>query len=520
LGQLVGSGALDRETAESELTRAALHAGLDRLEVQRTIKSGLGAGETKPREVPERNTPSRPLRLAAADNAPWPKPATLPALTPEVPELLDTLLPEPLRPWLADVAERIQIPLEFVAAPAIVALASLVGRRVGIFPKHKDDWFVVPNLWGIVIARPGFLKTPAIAQALAPLKRLAALASDEFRDGEIDAEAHRDILEMQITALKAKGSSAAKGGKQTELVGIQSDMADLKGRLAASETYERRYIVNDGTVEKIGELLNQNPRGLLLNRDELSGWLRTMDKTGREGDREFYLEAWNGDGNYTYDRIGRGTLHIPALTLSVIGTIQPGKLWAYVSGAIHGDRADDGLLQRFQIAVWPDVKVEWRNVDRLPDSAAKNTAFEVFQRLDQLDPAGLDMGASHDDIPALHFAPEAQDLFDTWRPDLEARLRTPEMGSCPAFESHLSKYRSLMPSLALIFHLTEFVSFVSAPAVSLESATRAAAWCEFLEAHARKIYAAEMNADVSAAHALADKIKSGAVEDGGNVRDL
>ncbi len=97
------------------------------------------------------------------------------------------------------------------------------------------------------------------------------------------------------------------------------------------------------------------------------------------------------------------------------------------------------------------------------------------------------------------------------------------MASCPAFESHLAKYRSLMPSLALIFHLAEIVasvSSVSASAVGLESARRAARWCEFLEAHARKIYAAEMNAEISAAHALADKIKAGAVEDGSSVRDL
>ena len=209
-----------------------------------------------------------------------------------------------------------------------------------------------------------------------------------------------------------------------------------------------------------------------------------------------------------------------ALALSIVGTIQPGKLWGYISGAIQGERADDGLLQRFQMAVWPDASAEWRNVDRWPDGAAREVAFDAFKRLDGLDPTSLGVEASHDGIPTLRFAPDAQELFDAWRADLEARLRTPEMESCPAFESHLSKYRSLMPSLALTFHFTEFVSFGSAPAVGLESAKRAAAWCEFLEAHARKIYAAEMNADVSAAHALADKIKAGAVEDGGNARDL
>ncbi len=67
--------------------------------------------------------------------------------------------------------------------------------------------------------------------------------------------------------------------------------------------------MHDTTVEKLGELLNQNPRGLLLMRDELSGLLRTLDKPGREGDREFFLEGWNGTGSYTYDRISRGTTH-------------------------------------------------------------------------------------------------------------------------------------------------------------------------------------------------------------------
>ncbi len=325
---------------------------------------------------------------------------------------------------------------------------------------------------------------------------------------------------MRLSALREEGKAAFKKRQGLKIAEVRSQMTELKRQFEEAKTYERRYIVNDATVEKIGELLNQNPRGLLLVRDELSGLLRSLDKQGREGDREFYLESWNGDGGYTYDRIGRGTIHIPALTLSIVGTIQPGKLSSYVSGALHGEGGDDGLLQRYQLAVWPDGTVEWRDVDRKPDGTARDAAFDVFQRIDSLDPASLSVEANHDGIPALRFAPDAQELFDAWRADLEARLRTPEMEACPAFESHLSKYRSLMPSLALIFHLTETVSSVSSSAVGFGSVKAAAAWCQFLEAHARKIYAAEMNADVSAAHALAAKIEAGAVEDGGSVRDL
>jgi putative DNA primase/helicase len=473
-----------------------------------------------PNDAEDQTFETRVEKVKKIISEPWPEPRALPALAPEVPELPESLLPETLRPWLCDIADRIQIPLDFVAAPAIVGLASLVGRSVGIYPKCKDDWFVIPNLWGAIIARPGLLKTPAMAQALAPLKRLAAEASETFKDGAANTEASKDILDMKLAALKDQGRAAAKKSEDAKLASIQADMAELRGQLEEADSHERRYIVNDGTVEKIGELLNQNPRGLLMSRDELSGMLRTLDKPGREGDREFYLEAWNGDAGFTYDRIGRGTLHIPALTLSIFGTIQPGKLLAYISGAIQGERADDGLLQRFQVVVWPDCKGEWRNVDRWPDGAARDAAFDVFQRLDQLDAASLNTEANHDGIPALRFAPDAQELFVAWRADLEARLRTPEMEKTPAFESHLAKYRSLMPSLALIDHLTTFVSSVSAPAVGLESAKRAAAWCEFLEAHARKLYAAEMNAEVTASHALAEKIKAGAIADGDSIRDL
>ncbi len=57
-------------------------------------------------------------------------------------------------------------------------------------------------------------------------------------------------------------------------------------------------------------------------------------------------------------------------------------------------------------------------------------------------------------------------------------------------------------------------------AVSLEAASIAADWCGYLEAHARKIYAPELNPDLAAAHRLAAKIRSGDIEDGHKVRDI
>ncbi len=95
-----------------------------------------------------------------------------------------------------------------------------------------------------------------------------------------------------------------------------------------------RFIVNDMTVEKLGELLKENPRGLLMVRDELAGFLANLERKEYQTDRAFYLTAFNGDDQFTYDRIERGTIFIPHVTLSMIGGIQPSRIIPILQ-AIH-----------------------------------------------------------------------------------------------------------------------------------------------------------------------------------------
>jgi putative DNA primase/helicase len=404
---------------------------------------------------------------------PWKDLKPLPPALPEAPTMPDSLIPPVLAPWLCDICERTQIPLDFVAAPAIAALSSVIGRTVGIYPKQHDDWLCVPNLWGAVIGRPGVLKSPALAEALKPLRRLAFQAEEAHKTASRAADAAAVVVQAQIDAAKSDARSAAKKGDQAKLTMAEGDLAQLAEKLDGLTIHEKRYIVNDGTVEKLGELLNQNPRGLLLFRDELVGFLRGLDKQGHENDRAFYLESWAGAGAFTYDRIGRGTLHIPALTLSVVGGMTPGKLQSYINGALSGGIDDDGLLQRFQLTMWPESQEEFENVDRYPDTAAKNAAFEVYRLLDGLPPEGLGAEMAEGEIPGLRFAPDAQELFNEFRGGLEKRIRGGD-GTTPAFESHLSKYRSLMPSLALIFHLVDVVGGQEQGPVGLQSARLAA----------------------------------------------
>src|SRR5262249_37729874 len=153
----------------------------------------------------------------------------------------------------------------------------------------------------------------------------------------------------------------------------------------------------------------------------------------------------------------RGELHIPALCLSLLGGIQRGPLMAYVVAASGDGQGNDGLMQRFQLIVCPDPPTRWHNVDRAPDNDAKATAYSLYRRLAELAPERYGAQCeSDDDIPALRFDDAAQEVFDAWRDELENRLLSDDLPA--ALDAHLGKFRSLMPSLALIFHLAECVT--------------------------------------------------------------
>ena len=275
-----------------------------------------------------------PIDEGAGDGE-WLPMCPLPAPAPSVPTLLKWIVPEPLRPWLVDVAERTCIPLEFVTCPAMVGLSNVIGRSVGIRPGRYDDWLVVPNLWGGIVARPGAMKSYAVAQALEPLKWLAVTATEQFeQDANMNA-ARRDRIEAETAGIKEEMKKAAKKGLNDDADGLEINMAAKKQELQQAAVTERRYMTQDATIEKLGELLRENPRGLLVYRDKLAGWLRTLDKPGREGDREFYLEGWNGTGDYTFDRIGRGTVHIDAVTVAICGGIHTHR-WQSVAAPWPG----------------------------------------------------------------------------------------------------------------------------------------------------------------------------------------
>lgn len=456
------------------------------------------------------------IQVQLGSEVEWPEPEEISRPLAPVPRFHPKLLPKLLRRRIYDVAHRIQCPVDFVAAPLLVALGSVIGSRCAVRPKQYDNWTEYPNIWGAVISPPGALKTPAVNDGLRFFHTLERRAKDEHDVAIIQHVADNLAREANIKSLQKQLESEAKAGR-TPVFGnpIYQEMAKL--RTEGKQPPLKRYRTNDATVEKLAELCAENPQGILVIRDELVGLLSSCVKEGREGDRAFYLEGWNGNATFRQDRIGRGSIVVERFCLSVFGTIQPMRLQAFMFGM--DGLQHDGLLQRFQVMVYPDLPDERKLVDQLPDQAAEDAVDNVVEKLAYM--KFEEMGAAPGQgrtAPYYRFDATAQQRFYKWLIGLDSKIAGEEY---PLMAEHLSKYRKLVPAIALILHLVGIAESGTAKnAIDVVDVDRAIRWGNYLEAHARRVFGQATDFVVIAAQALQRKIGTGKLPSGFSERDV
>ncbi|MBT7232704.1 MAG: DUF3987 domain-containing protein, partial [Rhodospirillaceae bacterium] len=384
-----------------------------------------------------------------------------------------------------DVAERMSCPPEFPAIAAMVALATAIGSRVHCKPYEKGMWLVPGGAWGMIVSPPSHIKTPPLSEMLRPLKIMDKNAADQFKLAEEQYKIDKGIYDNGV-------KKAITAGNRTP------------GLALPAEPKMTRYVVNDSTYEMLVKIADANPNGFLVFRDELSGWFHSLNKENQKEARGLFLTGWSGTEGYATDRIGRGHVRADRLNISLIGTIQPNVLRTIVYDAVSGGVGDDGLVQRFQFAVYPDPVRKFTKVDRHPDFAAMQHFEDLIKMLTNLDPKKIGATIGPDDNAYLYFNEEAQVIFDEWRDLLETRLRDPDSDETPAMLAHLGKYRSLLPKIALVLHLADG----QVGAIGKRPTIQAKAWTILLEAHARRIYHTATNRTLQSAVTLANKIKS------------
>jgi len=384
------------------------------------------------------------------------------------------LLPHSVGLYAKDVAYGMDnAPLSFACVSALIVLSSSIGARVGVRPKLENDWTVIPNLWGALIAPPSIKKTPIYEEMLKPLVRAEIKENDKYQDKMREYNREDMIYQEEIKTYKKRIS--------------KGDTEGLSEPLKSEQPAQTRYIINDATTEKVGEIMNDNPNGILVTLDELSGFFATLTRSGRESDRSFWLTGFNGNRGHSIDRINRGSFYIKRVCASIFGTIQPDSINKLIDSAINGNE-NDGLIQRFQL-IAIETKSHYQYVDKAPNKEERKKYNSLVDKLLYANP--LEYGAKQEyenGDKFYRFDKEANAIYKDWSEELHKRMKEYEIDN-PILSSHLGKFNSLFASLALIlFYSDRVMGMTQEDSISEIYATRAKELCDYFEYQAQKLY--------------------------------
>ncbi len=458
--------------------------------------------------LPNGKLPSR--ENAAAETIEFtsePKPLDL-TLKP-VAALGDDCLPKVLTDWLRPASVVIGCPFDFLALSSVVMVGSLIGSRLRVKPLKHSDWFVVPNLYGGCVGLPSTKKTPALDETRKPILELQAASRKEHTEEKADYDIKARFYEKESTALLRTSEN------------FDAYKTSLSLLDKPEEPILRRFETNDITTPKLAQFLSENPIGILQNRDELTGWLKSLEADYDLNARSFILELWKGAISYTQARVGSGEIQIPSGTLSIIGGIQPSKLQRYISEAYSFDNSD-GLPQRFLFA-YPDTNKRGEKPTQSDYDAMQsgfNQVNRICKSIVEFNFNGKVIASNGDMFHGVKFDADAQKTVDEWQADTEAEAESLQVED-EAFSSYLYKMPKSCFAIALIFHCLENINERYFPdEITLETALKAIAYTEVLTTHARRVFALGENQVFALAQILIGKIKKGDLEQGFTMREV
>jgi hypothetical protein len=282
-------------------------------------------------------------------------------------------LPRVLKDFVLEGAAAIPCDPAQIALPVLVACSSAIGmtRRIML----KRSWKEPALLWGAAVMPSGSRKTPVLNLALAPLRDAQARAFTEHRKAMQEFDRAHETWKKQ--------SELTRGNEP---------------RMPICE----RFIVSDITLEALTDRLQSSPRGLLCERDELSGWINSFNqyRKGQGGDVGLWL-SMHSAGLISVDRKGSKPIFCPYGFVALTGGIQPGIL----ARGLTAENMENGLAARILMAMPPATKSEaWSEQDM--SDGTKSRYAELIAGLQQIPMTGQPGEFEPADIPLSAAAKE------------------------------------------------------------------------------------------------------------------
>jgi hypothetical protein len=305
---------------------------------------------------------------------------------------------------MIEVSQAMPTAAEFLLTTLIPAAGSRIGTSSRIVVSAKAQ-YTQPAIYRTCIVAPsGHKKSPAQKAIVGPLDEMEAEAHQQWK---------KAINEYQ-EAMREFRSAKDKEAEEPE-----------------APPSRRRFIVQNGSIESRIKIHAENPRGILLYRDEWSAHItgRNKYRKGVGDDAENELSEFNGTSLSKDVVDSEKCLYLERSAISRTGSTQPETLKRLM--ADHEDSTGEFARWLFCMAECPAAYLDLMNDDD-KDTGLANSLKALYHKLEQL-PDERDYFLSFD-AKAIFEAYQHQ-LIDWTLAETNQGLKT----AFPKFESYLAR---------------------------------------------------------------------------------
>lgn len=284
---------------------------------------------------------------------------------------------------------------------------------------NSDDWKESPRIWFLLIASASYSKTPTLNKALSPLKKIENEQAKKNQD-----------LRQKYNEIKSAW---------------ERDKTNDKGPMPLPSLY-KRAMCDDATIEALSEILKDNPQGILIEKDEMSGFFASLDKsTGGTSNpqKRDWIQGYDGYSR-SIDRIMRGSIFCENWSFAICGATQYDSMKRNFKVM-----PEDGTIARFIPFCAGEAKI---SQDVVLDKKITADYADLIKTLH-----GLNGGAWE----AFRLSARGAYVFQGFQSEIFAMRKTPGFDS--AIISHLGKLGGLFGRLCCLYHLIRAASSGESP---------------------------------------------------------
>ncbi len=263
--------------------------------------------------------------------------------TTETPSFPLEIFPKAIRDIIEALEEYENYNVDFTSASFLTVFAAAMGNTWSV--RFMTGWVSRPIIYMVLVGSPSCGKTPPLQQAVAPLLKL---------DGEYDM--------IYCKEMETYRRWERMSAKQREKHSLPEEM---------KMPQRKCHVVVDSTVEALIGALRDNPRGVLIYKDEIDSLLSNFNRYNGS-DEGYFLSLFSGTP-FKYSRKSNNEhIFLANPYCSIIGSTQPGRL----DEQFGGKRMMNGFSSRF-LKVYPEI-------DKMPswnDTAMPDGVLEEWERI-------------------------------------------------------------------------------------------------------------------------------------------